>query len=551
MRRLIVASVLFAFATLSAVFIPRTIARIVDEVLIKRSAGLSTWLWPLVVLMLVKVVCDIRYKWMVTKLGQEMTAKLRNDVFHRLGVFPLNFFSVNSSGRLISRCVNDVSNLSAFFTANFFNVLSDMAIIVGSLVMLMLLSPWAGLVVLLLLTPFAVYMVNVSQSQMHNSREQRHILSRMTGHTADTLNNLGVLHSQPFSGRWSRRHAALQQLFAGHNTRGILTWGIFSSMHKFVTGLAYTAVVCLNVYAVQHGKLSLGNFIASCTYVMMIFDPFMDIADKLNTVLNALSSAKRLRGFSPTISHLSPPAIDTGASPRGDIKFEKMNFSYGNGQDLFRQFDLTLPQGEITALVGRTGSGKTSLAHLLLGLYPLQGGTIHWGMEDFLQFTPERRARWVSQVSQDLFLFSDTLRENLRLWNTAITDAMIYNRLERMNLASKTKQLPQGLDTIVKAESLPFSQGERQLLLLCRALLQDPQLLVFDEATASLDQLTEEHWLAQVHELFAGRTTLFIAHRLETLRLAHHVVVLSQGKIMKRFTKEPGTPVREEDLDYS
>lgn len=550
-KRILKAFAFFIISTLSAVSVPRIVAKVVDDVLIKGLNEFPLWITILFVLMFLKISADITYKWMITKMGQTMTKHLRADVFHKLGVLPLSFFDLNTSGRLISRCVNDVSNLSAFFTANFFTALSDLAIIIGCLVMMFTLSPFAMVCVLFTLLPFSLYMLNTVQANMRYGRDQRHVLSRLSSHTGDTMNNLGVLHSQPYSKKWARRHAQLQQLHAGFTTRAILTWGSFSSLHVIVMGLTYTAVIILGIHQIQQGDLTVGSFIATCTYVMLIYGPFLDIADKCNTMLNALGSAKRLRALSPSPHQLNDlKEIRNELPPQGNITFEKVNFSYRGDRDLFRQLDLVLNEGEVTALVGRTGSGKTTLAHLLLGLYPIQGGQICWGEEDIMHLTPERRARWVAQVSQDLFLFTDTLRENLRLWNEAVTDEAIYERLSRVGLAEKTSSLPLGLDTIVKAETLPFSQGEKQLLLLCRALIQDPRLLVFDEATASLDQKTEDTWLEHVAELFAGRTTLFIAHRLETLRLAHRVVVLHNGKVMKDIKKKPGEAVSEADLAY-
>lgn len=549
--RIMVSLVFFTVSAVAAVFIPKMVGSIVDQVLINHTAEFFPWISALAGLMLLKVLTDITYKWLVTKLGQQMTKELRGDIFHKLGLLPLDFFNLNSSGRLISRCVNDISNLSTFFTANFFTALSDMLVILGCIFMLATISGQYLLIVLVTLIPFTIYMLNVAQANMRYGKEQRHVLSRLSSHTADTMNNLGILHSQPFSQKWIRRHAQLQTLHAGFTTRAIMTWGVFSSSHVIVMGVTYTAVIALGIHGIRQNTLSIGQFIASCTYVMWIFGPFIDIADKCNTMLNALGSAKRLRALHPI--PVGAPQLrvqEVGSAPQGTIRFEKLNFSYRQERDLFRQFDLELPDREVTALVGRTGSGKTTLSQLLLGLYPIQGGEIKWGEEDMLKMPPARRARWIAQVSQDLFLFTDTLRENLRLWHEDITDEKIYEHLERVGLAAKTRALPQGLDSIVKTETLPFSQGERQLLLLCRALLQDPRLLVFDEATASLDQITEDRWLEHVQELFAGRTTLFIAHRLETLRLAHHVVVLANGKVVKRFSKPAGMAVNEADLAH-
>lgn len=547
--RLIVSFFLFLFATLTAIAVPRLVAKIVDDVLLHKSAEFLPWASLLGGLMLLKIVADLTYKWMVTRAGQRMTKQLRNDVFHQLGSFPLAFFDKNSSGRLISRCVNDISNLSQFFTASFFTVGSDIVLIIGCAIVMLTLSVPSALIIFAALIPMAIFMMNVSQAQMRWGREQRNVLSRLSSHAADTMNNLGVLHSQPFAFKWARRHGRLQNVFAAINTRSIITWGSFSSSHVLVMGITYTCVIIMGVHQMREQTMTIGEFIASCTYVGLIFGPFFDISEKLNTLVTALGSAKRLRTFLPApIRDQSRMNEDAGSAPSGPIRFEHIRFGYRSDRVIYEDLNLELPEGEVTALVGRTGSGKTTLAHLMLGLYPLQHGKILWGDEDLLSISPERRSRWVGHVSQDLFLFTDTLRENLRLWRDDITDDQIFERLKRVGLDEKIKQLPGGLEMLVKAETLPLSQGEKQLMLLCRTLLQDPRLLVFDEATANLDQLSEEQWLLHVNELFEGRTTLFIAHRLETLRLATNVVVLDNGRVLKTIRKAKGASISEGEL---
>jgi ABC-type multidrug transport system fused ATPase/permease subunit len=547
--RLIVSFFLFLFATLTAIAVPRIVAKIVDDVLLHKSAAFLPWASLLGGLMVLKVAADLTYKWMVTRAGQRMTKQLRNDVFHQLGSFPLSFFDKNSSGRLISRCVNDVSNLSSFFTASVFTVGTDIVLILGCAVVMLTLSVPSALIIFAALIPMGIFMMNVSQAQMRWGREQRNVLSRLSSHAADTMNNLGVLHSQPFALKWARRHGRLQNVFAAINTRSIITWGSFSSTHVLVMGITYTCVIIMGVHQLREQTMTIGEFIASCTYVGLIFGPFFDISEKLNTLVTALGSAKRLRAFLPApIRDQSRMDEDAGPAPHGPIRFEHIRFGYRSDRVIYEDLNLELPEGEVTALVGRTGSGKTTLAHLMLGLYPLQHGKILWGDEDLLSLSPERRSRWVGHVSQDLFLFTDTLRENLRLWRDDISDEQIFERLKRVGLDEKIRQLPGGLEMLVKAETLPLSQGEKQLMLLCRTLLQDPRLLVFDEATANLDQLSEEQWLLHVNELFEGRTTLFIAHRLETLRLATNVVVLENGRVLKVIRKAKGTSISEGEL---
>lgn len=547
--KLFFALLLFITATLVTLTIPKIVAKIVDEVLVKKNQPFTLWATIFVSSILFKIIADISYKWMVTKIGQNISRTLRSDIFYQLGKFPLSFFDKNASGRLISRCVNDVTNLSSFFTVSFFTVIADFALITGAVLFILTLSPWTALLVVSSLVPLTIFMLNVSQAQMRWGRDQRNTLSRLSSHTADTMNNLSILHSQSFSYKWSDRHARLQKIFSGYTIRNILTWGSFSSSHVVVMGITYSSVVTLGVYQLKNGQISMGNLIASFSYVSLIFGPFIEISEKLNVMVTALGSVKRLRHLLPhkiEQDHEIPADLDF--SPSGNIVFDNITFSYRQDTNLFSNFSLELPEGEVTALVGRTGSGKTTLAHLMLGLYPLNAGRILWGKEDITHLNSTRRARWISHVSQDLFIFTDTIRENLRMWREEITDEMIWNRLKLVGLQEKIMKLEGRLDMIVKAETLPLSQGEKQLLLLCRALLQDPKLLVFDEATANLDQLTEEDWLNHISTLFEGRTTLFIAHRMETLRLATNIVVLENGVVKKTFRKAKGAPITAEDL---
>jgi ABC-type multidrug transport system fused ATPase/permease subunit len=288
--------------------------------------------------------------------------------------------------------------------------------------------------------------------------------------------------------------------------------------------------------------------IASFTYVALIFGPLFEISEKLNAVVTALGSVKRLKNILSMKHDRDLRADLAGPPPHGPIRFQNLSFSYHEDVPLFKDFNLELPEGEVTALVGRTGCGKTTLAYLMLGLYPATSGKIQWGEEILSDFSSARKARWIAHVSQDLFIFSDTLRENLRLWKSDVTDQQIQERLELVGLWDKIKNLPKSLDTVINPQTLALSQGEKQLLLLCRALLQDPRLLVFDEATASLDQKTEDEWLRNVSKLFKDRTTLFIAHRIETLKLASMIVILENAKVKKIFRKPVGQPVCLEDI---
>ncbi len=547
-RGILAALFSFTISTSIAVSIPKIIASIIDEQFIAKKGSLEVSGAGLAFVMLLKILLDICYKWIISKQGQTITREIRSDIFYELGLFPLSFFDQNSSGRVISRCVNDISNLSSFFSISVFTIASDLALIIGSLIFLVTISWKAAFATTLVLLPLSIFMLNVSQAQMRWGRDQRNILSRLSSHTSDTMNNLMILHSQSMNSKWINRHRNLQSLYSRVILRNIFTWASFSSTHVLLMGLTYSLVISAGIFDYKSGSLSLGSMIASFTYVALIFGPLFEISEKLNIVVTALGSVKRLKHILPRKHGRSSKNNVSGQAPQGPILFKDVTFSYRKNVLFFKDFTLELPEGEVTALVGRTGSGKTTLSHLMLGLYPLTSGQIFWGEEVLSDFTPARKARWIGHVSQDLFIFSDTLRENLRLWRSDVTDQQIQECLELVGLWGKIKNFPDSLDMIVKPEILPLSQGEKQLLLLCRALLQDPRLLVFDEATASLDQMTEDEWLRHVSKLFKDRTILFIAHRLETLKLASKIVVLENGKIKKSFRKPVGQSVSYEDI---
>lgn len=547
-RALILAFMAFTITTLIAILTPKLIAFLIDHTLVNKTHNFWTLFSVLVAVVITKIILDITYKWLVTKNGQTLTMTIRRDILRRLHSFGLDFFDKTPSGRIISRCVNDITNLSALFTSNFFTVVSDVFIILGSLIAVALISVKSLAAILLTLIPLTLYMLNVSQAQMRWGRYLRGVVSRLSSHTAETMNNLAILHSSPYAPKWQRRHDNLQKIFSQLTKRNILVWGSFSSIHVLSMGLTYSAVIVLSVYDLKAGQITIGSFIAICSYISLIFGPFFEISEKLNTMVTSLGSVKRLKDILP---HPEEKYIDQRVElppPSGDITFSNICFGYQNDKMLFNQFNLSLKEGEITALVGRTGSGKTSLSQILLQLYPVQSGQILWGKQDISLINTGQRSLWISYVAQDLFMFTDTLRENLRLYDETIDDKKIIQCLHSLGLSRILAQFKEGLDTMVKPENMPISQGEKQLLLLSRALLQDPKLLIFDEATASLDQWTEALWIDEVAKLFKNRTTLFIAHRLETLKLATQVIVLDQGRITKSFSKKFGDQVQESDL---
>jgi ATP-binding cassette, subfamily B, multidrug efflux pump len=541
------AVIFFIVATLGAISIPKTMGWLIDHTLIKHDQSFTLVLAVLITMMGLKIFCDVCYKWLIVSAGQRITEKVRNEMYQALHQKTSSFFDINSSGRIISRVVSDVNNLATFFSTNIFSVIADLFVILGSFLMMFLISPPAAFLTGFILFILIVYMLNVTIAMMEWSKISRHQVSRSNALASDTMNNLAILHTQNISSFWWSRAQKLQSVYEKHTFKGILIWGTFSSSHVFLMGIALSSIISLVFYQYHLKAISLGSIVAMISYTLMCFNPFLDISEKLNTLLQALGSVSRMKEILP--HRVSPITQNPFESSKmaGDIEIENLRFSY-HDKPVLRNLSFKIPANQMTALVGRTGAGKSSLVQVLMGHYQNYEGSIKWGSQDLKCLSLEERTKHIGQVNQDLFFFTESLRENLRLFRTDITDQEILYILDALSLKEKVLTLPQGLETRYEPLAFPFSQGERQLLIIARLLIKNPSLLILDEATAHLDQVAEKNLLRGLEKLLSERTVLMVAHRLQALNLASQVIVLEQGQVKKIFQKQPGTPVQLEDL---
>ncbi len=523
----------FFAALLFSLLLPRIIGRFVDSL----QQGLShTTFWLLGVYFLswlMKLGADLGYKYLIAKFGLTITEQMRRDLFLSLHQREMRFFDQNSSGKILSRTVSDVTNTSQFFSVNLFTVIADICTIVGSLFMMTFIHPLISLAMLFIVLPLGLTILNVTYGQMIWTKMLRAILSRLSSHTAETMTNIGVFHTSTFAPKWLRRHSQLQYAYQLVTTKAIMVWGLFSSSHVALTGCGYGIVISLGVWLFQSGSLTLGDLISLLGFVYLIFGPLMEISDKLNHIFTALASTKRLRETGATSYHLPTPLSHHRDIPaKVHITFQDLCFAYEGQNSLFEDFQLHIKAGEKIALIGRTGSGKTSLTQLLTGLYRPQSGKILLNQTELHTIPHSERPYWIGHISQDMFWFTETLRENLRLYHTEITDHVLKEKCEQLGLSRLLAKFENGLDTVIQPTSLNLSQGEKQLLLLVRVLLFNPPLLILDEATSYLDPESEAEWMRVVQNLFKDRTVLMIAHRQETYALADRLIELHEGKII-------------------
>lgn len=535
--QLITVFLLFSCSMIIGLFLPKLMGALVDHATYKKGGFNQIFLF-FIALTLSKIFLEVVYKIRFANLGATIVLKMRRDIYQILINLPMYFFDRNSSGKIISRTVSDVNNLATFFNTNFFTIVSDVILIVGSLLMLFTESALLGLAVTIIVSFLFVRMIKINLELGEIFKNIRSYHSRMSSFVADTMNNRSIMSSQNYLPRFRRRFQKLNNLSGKHGRKRLFVWAFFTSAHAICLGLAYSLVVGIGYYKIGQKAMTPGGFIAYLSYLSMIFFPFFDISEKINVVLTAFGSVGKLKEIFrykalKTNHDTLRDRASKASSIDGDIVFDNVCFSYTDKHLLYENLNVAFQANQITAIIGRTGSGKTTLTNLITGLYQLNAGKIFWGKENFENIHPEDKAKLIGIVTQELFLFEDTIRENLRLYDQAISDSEIWAVIDDLGLHDLINKSPEGLDTKVDSRLDLFSTGEKQLLIIARMLIRNPRLLIFDEASSNLDNESEFRVQNALIKLFKNRTTLIIAHRLSTLSIADKIVVIDSGRVVK------------------
>lgn len=532
---LVFSFICFALSLILSLFIPKLMGAIVDVGLEKRSQFHSLFIFY-ISLTLLKIIFEIAYKLIFTKIGAQIITQIRRNVYDILLNLPMTFFDKNSSGRIISRTVSDINNLATFFNANFFTIIADVFFIFGSLLMLFSISPVLAIIICFIVMILFVNMLNINFNLGIISKKFRSYKSRLNNCVSDTLNNISTVSSHNYQSKLFTRFQKINYLAGKNNDRRLIIWAKFVSTHAIALGFSFSLIIWFCAYEIEAGKMGPGGLITSLTYMGMIFYPFFEISEKFNVMVVALSSVHKIKEIFSVEREIS---FQYGTNTNDlllretPIEFNRVHFSYTDKIKLYENLNLKIEPKKITALIGRTGSGKTTLTNLILRLYQIQSGEIVWGNKNIFDYDSSVFAKNVGVVTQELFLFEDTIRENLRIYDLAITDSMMWAILEDIGLSECVKRLKNGLDEIYERKGEFFSTGEKQLLIIARMLLKDPALLIFDEATSNLDNESEYKVQVALKKLFKNRTTILIAHRKSTLNISDNYIEFAHGKILK------------------
>ena len=472
-----------------------------------------------------------------TVVVQRMVAGLRDQVEDKVHRLPISYFDRHERGDLLSRTTNDVDNIAQSFQQTISQLLTSALMIIGTLAMMLIISPWLSLVALLTIPAAIVITKAVTKRSQPQFIAQWGATGRINGHIEEVFTGHEVVkvfgRQAQAAAEFDRRNEAL---YASAFKAQFIS-GVIQPLMFFVSNLNYVLVAVIGVLRVLNGSLSIGEVQAFIQYSRQFSQPISQMAAMVNLLQSGIASAERVFALiDETEESADDPQAPFPQPVRGRVVFDDVTFSYDPDRPLIEHLDLVAEPGQTVAIVGPTGAGKTTLTNLVLRFYDLQGGTITLDGVDVADMDRRVLRDHFGVVLQDTWLFQGTIRDNIAYGADDATEEQIVRAAEAAHVDHFVRTLPDGYDSVIDDEGANISAGQRQLLTIARAFLANPSILVLDEATSSVDTRTEALVQQAMERLRSGRTSFVIAHRLSTIRDADHIVVMDGGRVVEQGT---------------
>lgn len=493
----------------------------------------------LIVLYVCYQVFTYLQSFVMARVAQNVVYSLRQKTEEKLNRIPLSYYDSHAKGDILSRVVNDIDLISTTLQDGMTQALTSVITIIGVFVMMMVMSPLVTIVALCTLP------VSIALTAVVAKRSQRFFLAQQTA--------LGVLDAhieETYGGHtevkaFAHEEGAIEDFerindeYFGHAWRAQFVSGLIRPLMIFVGNLAYIAIVCIGGWQAVVGALTVGEVQAFTQYMRNFTRPISQLAGIINTFQATIAGAERVFEIldQPEMSDESALLPDT-TPRRGHVQFEHVRFGYDPEKPVIHDLSIDVQPGQMVAIVGPTGAGKTTLVNLLMRFYEIDAGAILLDGHDIRTIKRDELRSHMGMVLQDTWLFNGTIRANIAYGVDDASDEAIERAARAAHVDHFIHTLPEGYDTVINEEASNISAGQRQLITIARALLADPEILILDEATSSIDTRTERLVQRAMNELTSTRTSFVIAHRLSTIRDADLILVLRDGDIVEMGTHE-------------
>jgi ATP-binding cassette subfamily B multidrug efflux pump len=475
----------------------------------------------------------------MTRISQKVVYNLRQDLKEKMSRVPVKFYDTHSNGDIMSRMVNDMDNIAGTLQESLIQIITSSITFVGVLVLMLTIS-WKLTLVAFVMIPLSLMVVTfVAPTAQRLFSRQQAALGRINGQVEETYAGHTIV-------RTFNKEADEEKQFAGKNHEYYqAAWKaqFFSVMifplMNFIRNLGYLLVAVAGAFAVINGQITLGNVQAFLQYTNQFSQPITQVANLSSTIQQTVASAERIFAI------LDAPEMDEALvqdqpqtkQPVPKVEFKDVRFSYGD-EPLIEDFNLKAPKNHMVAIVGPTGAGKTTIINLLERFYEIKGGHIYLDGHDTRSMSRDDLRSHIGMVLQDTWLFTGTIYDNIKYGREDATAEEVHQAARMAHADSFIRELPDGYQTVLNESASNISQGQRQLLTIARAFLANPEVLILDEATSSVDTRTEALIQSAMNDLQKNRTSFVVAHRLSTIRNAEQIIVVNHGHIIETGNHE-------------
>lgn len=475
--------------------------------------------------------------YLLSWVGQKVLATLRSELFHHLQRLPVGYHDTNIIGVTVSRVINDVSVINDLLSQGLVTLVGDTLLLVGIVVVMVGMSPKLALLTFCVLPLMIIATTLFTRRAQSAFRATRTSVAAVVGNLAENIAGMRVIQAFAQEDATQMRFSSVNSANRDANISAMSLSFIFLPTVEFLSMLATAIVLWFGGLAVARDEITLGIVVAFLAYVTRFFNPIQELSQLYTTMQSAMAGGERVLDLLDTEPAVADPPDGKEMPPiTGRVVLEDVVFAYKPDEPVLRGINLTIEPGQTVALVGPTGAGKTSIANLIARYYDVTGGSVKIDGVDVRSVTQQSLHRQMGLVPQDPFLFTGTIRDNIRFGVPEASDEAVEAAARSANAHEFIMALPDGYETEVMEGGSNLSVGQRQLICIARAVLADPRILILDEATASVDTVTEALIQDALDRLLKGRTSVVIAHRLSTIRNADVICAVSNGQIVERGT---------------
>ncbi len=522
-----------------AALYPYLSGRVIDDYIkVKDMQGLMMMIGLLLCIKLLQVTFQFLFMFFANWLGQSVIRDIRVKLFKHLSSLRMAFYDKQSVGRLVTRAVSDIESISNIFSQGLFTIFADilqMLLVLG----FMLYMSWKLSLIVLCMVPFLFLATRWFQRSMKSAfNEVRTEISNLNSFVQERVTGMKIV--QIFS-REATDYRNFKEINERHKKAWIRTvWynSIFFPIPELTGAAAMGLIVWFGGLAVVDGKMEIGTIFSFLLYVPMLLRPLRQIADRFNQLQMGMIAANRVFAVLDTDSRIEDRGTIEKVATRGDIAFKNVRFSYVEDEEVLHGISFDAKAGQTVAIVGSTGAGKSTIINLLNRLYDINGGSICVDGVDIREYSLRSLRSQTALVLQDVFLFADTILNNITLRDDSITEAQVANAAKEIGIHDFIMTLPNGYHYNVKERGVMLSSGQRQLIAFLRAYVTNPSILILDEATSSIDSYSEELIQKATDKITEGRTSIVIAHRLATIKKADKILVMDKGHIVEEGTHD-------------